>query len=259
MKMLIFDMEILDESDGYFRHRITHEDQHTEILFNPVKRHLVFPNPDAVSFKLIDNKEQILKILRTKRIDNFYRGFRLKFILMGNKEVALFNDMSKVIVLDRRNGEEEIKVLDCGSNGIHEIFTDGCFLVEKNRSGIAMIVKYPDGSYKLEHIASDADNNCLAELEAAIRGLEILSEYKKIRLVTDSRYVRKGLTEWMFYWRMNNWMTANAEPAKNIGQWKKLDKLTSGKYIEVAWIKGHSGNFENTMCDLYARDAAESL
>jgi len=46
---------------------------------------------------------------------------------MDNKEVALFNDLTKVIVLDRRNGEKEIKILDCGSKGIHEIFTDGCF------------------------------------------------------------------------------------------------------------------------------------
>jgi ribonuclease HI len=257
MRMLVFHMEILDESDGCFRHQIIHQNQHTEIFYNPMKREVVFPNSDPTSLILRENQDQILKILRTKRIDTFYPGFRLKFILMDKKVVSLFNDMTKVIVLDRRNNELEINFTETGKNGIHEIFTDACFLDEKNRSGLATVIKSPKGTYNLKHVASNATNNCLAELEAAIIGLEKLKQHEKVRLVTDSRYVRKGLTEWMFYWRLNNWMTANAEPAKNIDHWKKIDQLTEGKYIEVAWVKGHSGHFENTMCDLYAREAAE--
>jgi len=257
MNMLVFHMEILDGSDGYFRHQIIHQDQRTEIFYNPEKREAVFPNSDPASLILKENQDQILKILRTKRIDTFYPGFKLKFIIMDKKEVAQFNDLSHVIILDRRNGEDELKITNHGKPEIHEIFTDACFLEQKNRSGIAMVIKSPDGKYQLEHIASLANNNCLAELEAAMKGFEMLGSYKKIRLVTDSRYVRKGITEWMLYWRLNNWMTANGEPAKNIECWKKMDQLTEGKYIEVAWVKGHSGHFENTMCDLYARDAAE--
>jgi len=257
MNMLVFNMEVLDESDGYFRHRISFHDQHTELEYSPTKRKLVFPITDIVSQKIMENRDQILKILHTKRIDTFYPGFRLKFILIDKKEVAGFNEMSKVIVLDRRNNNDELRIIDKGESAIHEIFTDACFLEQKNRSGVATVIKSPDGQYNLDHNASNANNNCLAELEAAIVGLERLNSYNKIRLVTDSRYVRKGLTEWIFYWRLNNWMTANAEPAKNIGHWKKMDLLTKGKYIEVAWVKGHSGHFENTMCDLYARDAAE--
>jgi len=257
MKMLRFDMEILDEAEGYFRHRIMHEGKRTEILYNPANHDLVFLKDDPVTQKLKMNIGQIQKIFHTKRTDTFYPGFRLKFILMDRKKVSLFNDMSKVIVLDRRMGREQISILNEGIDGIHEIYTDASFLESKNKSGMAVIVKYPDGKYLLDQIAGVADNNCLAELEAVVKGLEMIGRTEMIRLITDSRYVRKGLTEWMFYWRLNNWLTANAEPAKNIEQWKAVDRLTAGKYIEVAWIKGHSGNFENTMCDLYARDAAE--
>jgi len=250
-------MEILDEIDDYFRHRITHSGQSTEILYNPANRDLKVFNSDEISKKIIENKSQLLKILHTKRSNTFYPGFSLNFVLMENKVVSDFHDMSKVIILDRRNGNDHLGVSSCGLDPIHEVFTDGCFLEQENRSGIAVVIKSPKGKYSLEHVASDANNNCLAELEAAIAGLQKLKNQEKVRLITDSRYVRKGLTEWMHYWRLNNWMTANGEPAKNINQWKKIDQLTDGKYIEVAWVKGHSGHFENTMCDLYARDAAE--
>jgi ribonuclease HI len=258
MKLLTFKMAVKDESDGYFIHQVDHGGQTAIFHYHPGKKELDIPPDGSVAELLQRNRSQLMNILKTRRGETFYPGFRLKFILIDKKEVKPFNDMTNVIVLDRRNGEDEIFVIGKGISGIHEIFTDGCFLEEKNRSGIATVIKSPDGKYHLEHIASDATNNCLAELEAAINGFEILKKHTKIRLITDSRYVRKGLTEWMLYWRLNNWMTANAEPAKNISQWKKLDQLTAGKYIEVAWVKGHSGHFENTMCDLYARDAAES-
>jgi ribonuclease HI len=259
MKLFTFNMVVTDEINGYYNHQVDHDGQTAIFHYHPGIEELNIPVNGAVAELLQRNRSQLMNILKTRRKETFHTGFRLKFILIDGKEVAPFNDMTKVIVLDRRNDEDEIFVNPAGLPGIHEIFTDGCFLEEKNRSGIATVVKDPEGQYRLEHIASDATNNCLAELEAAIIGFEILKKYTRIRLITDSRYVRKGLTEWMLYWRLNNWMTANAEPAKNISQWKKLDRLTAGKYIEVAWVKGHSGHFENTMCDLYARDAAEKF
>ena len=57
--------------------------------------------------------------------------------------------------------------------------------------------------------------------------------------------------------KLNNWKTSTGNTAKNVETWKKIDGLTQNKYIEVVWIKGHSGHFENTLCDLYAREAAE--
>jgi ribonuclease HI len=75
--------------------------------------------------------------------------------------------------------------------------------------------------------------------------------------VTDSQYVRKGLTEWIINWKLNNWTTANGEKVKNIEYWKRFDRLTDDRYIEFKYVKSHSGHFENTMADLYARDMAK--
>ena len=51
---------------------------------------------------------------------------------------------------------------------------------------------------------------------AAMKGLELLKEVEKIRIVTDSQYVRKGVTEWIMCWKINGWQTANGEKVKLI-------------------------------------------
>lgn len=89
-----------------------------------------------------------------------------------------------------------------------------------------------------------------------IKSLEILANEKQLRIVTDSQYVRKGITEWIFYWKLNGWLTANGRQVRNIEFWKKFDRLTENKYIEFQRVKSHSGHFENTICDLYAKEKA---
>lgn len=259
MNLHILDMEITGERDGYYLHSVRLGSHAGDFSYNPDSRDLVIFPDGPVNDMLARNREQLLKILKTKKMATYYRGFCLRFVLTDRKDVALFNDITKIIVLDRRNGEGEISVIDKGKVNIHQLFTDASFLQKTGRSGIAAIIKYPDARYHLHAIASNAGNNCRAELEAVVAGLKLLREPRFVRLISDSRYVRKGLTEWMFNWKLNNWKTSNGNSAKNIDTWKNIDALTQNKYIEVAWVKGHSGHFENTMCDLYAREAAERI
>jgi len=257
MKLLIFEMEIIDMDDGYFIHTVNHHGSKTNFSYNPTNEDLKIPFNGELS-KLIDkNKSQLLKILKTKKLESYYPGFKLRFVLTDGKDVDSFNDMNKIIVIDSRDNELEIVVQESGKAMIHQVFTDASYLEKSNKSGIAAIIKYPDGTYKLHSVAGRATNSCHAELEAVVRGLEVLKDIEEIRLITDSRYVRKGLSEWMHNWKLNNWKTSGGHRAKNVETWKKIDNLTKGKYLEVAWVKGHSGHFENTMCDLYARDIAE--
>ncbi|MFP4469993.1 MAG: ribonuclease H [Bacteroidales bacterium] len=252
-------MEITGMQDGNFLHRVSTDHRHCTFLYDPVNRHLEIFHEGKLWEILERNRQQILKILHTKRPDTFFPGFRLTFSVTDNKDPELFNDLNSIIILDRRGETDRISFARTSESGIHEIFTDGCFLQSTGQSGLAAVLKYPDGRYAMLSLSSDAGNNCLAELQAVILGLENLRDVQRLRLISDSRYVRKGLTEWMFNWKLNNWRTANNEPARHADEWKKLERLTRGKYIEVAWVKGHSGHFENTMCDLYARDAAQSM
>jgi ribonuclease HI len=257
MNLLTLNMTLTDESNGYFIHRVDHDGQRAYFRYHPGKKDLIISPDGSVAELLLRNRSQLMKVLSTRRIKTFNEGFQLRFVLTDNKNVRHFHDMSKIIVLDRRTEPNEILVCKDGKQDIHELYTDASFIEETGHSGIAAILKYPDGSYKLHSIGGKANNNCRAELDAVLAGFELLSEIDEIRLITDSRYVRKGLTEWMFNWMLNGWLTSNGTPAKNLESWMALEKLTRGKYVEVAWVKGHSGHFENTMCDLYARDAAE--
>jgi len=257
MKMLIFDMEITGMNEGFFLHKISYQNDTSEFLYDPKNKELKYISDNNIVSLVKSNESQFLKILHSRRTDTFFIGFKLKFVITDQKEVTDFHDLNDIIILDRSGRDDTISIAENIRPDIHEIFTDGCYLKDGERSGYATIIKFPDGSYHLTTMESNASNNCTVELEAVIKGLEILKDIRAIRLITDSRYVRKGMTEWLFNWKLNNWLTANGDKAKNVGQWKKMDELTTGKYLEVAWVKGHSGHFENTMCDLYARDAAE--
>lgn len=258
MQMLVFHMEICEKQQNRYLHCITHKKDTGKFWYDPATRNLFFIDGGPVVEILKRNPGQLLKILHTRRWETFHTGFELTFCICDGKNLNQFNDMRRIVTIDRRGDEDVLTIIDAGKDLIHEVYTDGCFLKDTSQSGFAVILKYPDDNYAVHALGSDADNNCQAELQAVVKGFELWHDIPEIRLLTDSRYVRKGITEWMFNWKLNNWQTANCEQARHAKEWKKLEKLTRNKYVEVAWIKSHSGHFENTMCDLYARDAAEN-
>lgn len=121
---------------------------------------------------------------------------------------------------------------------------------------MAVIVKDTNGLLNLHTKTTPQTSSSLIELQAAILGLEKMQHHTHLRIRTDSRYVIKGLTEWVINWKLNNWRTAQGRPVKNIAFWKRFDELAQGKYIEFKWVKGHSEQLENSRCDFYARSAA---
>ena len=68
--------------------------------------------------------------------------------------------------------------------------------------------------------------------------------------------MRMGLMEWLVYWTLNDWMTVNGEKTKNKELWQVFNHFSLGNYIEFQWVKSHNNHFENTLCDLYAKDAS---
>lgn len=91
-----------------------------------------------------------------------------------------------------------------------------------------MIHQDLDGDYHLYRETIQQEGSCRLELLEAIRGLEILERVDRVRIVTDSQYVRKGLTEWIVNWELNDWMTVNGEKVKNIESWKRFMTCQKG-------------------------------
>lgn len=257
MKLFLFEMEIVEKIGNSYKIHIFDANTSTTILFSPDIKTLEFLKDDWISRLLKENEYQYRKILHNKRRDTFFTGFKLKFSIQDKKNVAEFNDFSKIVVLDRRNGKFESYVIDKGLDEIYEIYTDGSFLQKLGKGASVVLIKNLKGDYKIFSYKTERKSSALIELIAVIKGLEISKNVEKIRIISDSLYVRKGPTEWLFNWKLNNWYTANGEKAKNIVFWKRIDKLTEGRYIEFMWVKGHSSHFENTLCDLYAKKIAK--
>jgi ribonuclease HI len=81
----------------------------------------------------------------------------------------------------------------------------------------------------------------------------VLSKPSQLTVVTDSAYVKNGVTEWMHNWKRRNWRTATNGPVKNLDLWQRLDAAAARHAVTWAWIKGHAGHAENERADELAR------
>jgi ribonuclease HI len=91
------------------------------------------------------------------------------------------------------------------------------------------------------------------ELMAAIAALEALTRPSTVTLVTDSAYVKGGVTQWIHGWKRNGWRTAGRDPVKNEDLWRRLDAAQARHTVVWTWVKGHAGHPENERADALAR------
>ena len=138
------------------------------------------------------------------------------------------------------------------------IFTDGACRGNPGPGGWGAILRY-NGHEKMLNGANPMTTNNRMELMAAIQALESLKRPCTVCLTTDSRYVQKGITEWMINWKMRGWKTAAKKPVKNADLWKRLDAAVAEHDINWEWVKGHSGHPENELADALANHAIDEL
>ena len=106
--------------------------------------------------------------------------------------------------------------------------------------------------------AVDTTNNQM-ELIAAIETLKVLKKFTEICIITDSNYVKKGITEWLPSWKKNNWKTSSKKEVKNRNLWEELEELVNKNKVDWLWVKGHAGNVENERADFLAREEISKM
>ena len=104
----------------------------------------------------------------------------------------------------------------------------------------------------------DTTNNQM-ELVAAIETLKVLKKFTEICIITDSNYVKKGITEWLPSWKKNNWRTSSKKEVKNRKLWEELEELVKRNKVDWLWVKGHAGNIENERADFLAREEINKI
>jgi ribonuclease HI len=134
-----------------------------------------------------------------------------------------------------------------------DIFTDGACSGNPGPGGWGAILRWR-GEEKEMNGGEAATTNNRMEMMAAIRALETLKRPAKIRIHTDSVYLRDGITRWIHAWKAKGWKTAAKKPVKNIDLWQRLETaLERHQKVEWIWVRGHSGHPENERADELAR------
>lgn len=117
-------------------------------------------------------------------------------------------------------------------------------------------MRYGEHKRELFGCEGHTTNNRM-EIMAAIEGLKRLKESCSIEIITDSNYLKNGITSWVHGWKRNGWKTAGKKPVVNQDLWILLDDLVTHHQISWTWTKGHALHEDNNRCDELARRAAE--
>ncbi|MEM0935637.1 MAG: ribonuclease HI [Pseudomonadota bacterium] len=136
-------------------------------------------------------------------------------------------------------------------------YTDGACSGNPGPGGWGVVLQAFDGETLLKERelsgGEAATTNNRMELLAAISALESLTRASDITLVTDSAYVKNGVTGWIYGWKRNGWKTAAKKPVKNEDLWRRLDDAQARHRVYWEWVKGHAGHPENERADALAR------
>lgn len=137
-------------------------------------------------------------------------------------------------------------------------FTDGACSGNPGPGGWGALLQAKDGDVVVKELPLSGGEalttNNRMELLAAINALEALARDTAITIITDSTYVKNGVTSWIHGWKRNGWKTSAKKSVKNDDLWKRLDEAQARHDVTWQWVKGHAGHPENERADELARE-----
>lgn len=134
------------------------------------------------------------------------------------------------------------------------IHTDGACSGNPGPGGWGAILEWNGHRKEIKGGELETTNNRM-EMLAAIEALQALKKSgRDVILITDSVYLRDGITKWIHGWKKRGWKTADKKPVKNVDLWQTLDEVVQRHDIEWRWVKGHAGDPGNERADELARE-----
>lgn len=132
-----------------------------------------------------------------------------------------------------------------------DIYTDGACSGNPGPGGWGALLIWRDDEREISGGEFQTTNNRM-EMQAAIEALNSLNRPMRVRLHTDSTYLRNGITQWISAWKARGWKTADKKPVKNVDLWQALEAAIEPHDVEWHWVKGHAGHPENDRADALA-------
>ena len=136
-----------------------------------------------------------------------------------------------------------------------QLITDGACLGNPGPGGWAAILRHGPHKKEVYGCEPHTTNNRM-ELTAAIEGLRTLKEKCEVEVITDSEYLKNGITKWIKNWRSRGWLTADKKPVVNRDLWEELDSQVERHQTKWSWTKGHASHEDNNRADELASLAA---
>jgi ribonuclease HI len=134
------------------------------------------------------------------------------------------------------------------------VFSDGACSGNPGPGGWGIMFQQNDLFAEALGGEKETTNNRM-ELMAAIKALSFLPTGSTIKLETDSKYLKDGISTWIKSWKKNGWKTSDKKPVKNRDLWEELDELCKSRDVSWSWTKGHAGTVGNERADALARQA----
>jgi ribonuclease HI len=137
-----------------------------------------------------------------------------------------------------------------------QLITDGACLGNPGPGGWACILRYGRHRKEISGGEPQTTNNRM-ELTAAVEGLSALKQPCEVEIITDSQYLKNGITSWIRLWKKSGWKTADKSPVKNRDLWERLEELAARHRTHWVWTRGHADHDDNNRADELAREAAK--
>jgi RNase HI (EC 3.1.26.4) len=144
------------------------------------------------------------------------------------------------------------------SESVVEIWTDGGCKPNPGAGGWAAVLRFGDHEREISGGERQTTNNRM-ELTAAAAALESLKRPCKVRLHTDSEYLRNGITRWHAGWVRRNWRNAQGDPVANYELWQRVLAAAKPHTVEWLWVRGHAGDVMNERVDVLATRARDAI
>ena len=126
----------------------------------------------------------------------------------------------------------------------------------------AALVEAPAGDsvarWDFYECSPQTTNNKMA-LAGAIAALEWIRrqwKHARVRYVSDSEYLVKGMNEWIKDWKARGWRRKSGA-IENVELWQKLDQVAATHDVTWGWVRGHDDHPKNEYADFLATRAAE--
>ena len=146
---------------------------------------------------------------------------------------------------------------DLGQGSILTIHTDGACDPNPGPGGYGVVIL--DEGSRIEYFQGfSLTTNNRMELMGPIVALQALGDRRKVRIVSDSKYVVNGVARrWAYKWRDAKWVGKAGRKVPNHDLWARLLDLLDAHEVDFEWTKGHSSNSLNNRADALSYKAIE--